>query len=328
MTSFTKQKPSSSTMAPKVDNSTSKKIKTNKSTTPKPAVTAVTSQITTSINSNKFSTQKPALSSSATPRVKQENSSDSDGTTTQKPASSTSKVDYSTTTTKFVEVISQKMPSSSSSSSTTPASSPASSSTSSTTSSPATAAISTSTERPDDDLSKVNYSTDDDDNDEDSEEDEKTESGDKNETQTNHSKENEINKEETVIVMEIKVPNAWKPSFSKKSSSDYRKFMTKLEDQLEKELKEGGQNLKHVEVTELNGVGESSVLASIRVEISNLTISPASNDKQKISLKDALNSTIRDGKVGNLNVDPSYLVFRLPGRLICLIFFFLSFSFV
>ncbi|XP_074597944.1 uncharacterized protein LOC141852736 isoform X2 [Brevipalpus obovatus] len=124
--------------------------------------------------------------------------------------------------------------------------------------------------------------------------------------------ENEVPSDESMVIMEIRMPNAWKSSLSKKSSPEYRKLMTKLEDQLEKELQDTGHPPKQVEVTNLSGVGENGVLATIRVEINNSTGTRARVDKPVMNLKAALNATIRDGKVGNLAVDPSYLIFKEP----------------
>ncbi|XP_015781892.1 uncharacterized protein LOC107359829 isoform X2 [Tetranychus urticae] len=121
-----------------------------------------------------------------------------------------------------------------------------------------------------------------------------------------------VSADETMVVLEIKMPNAWKSSLGQRNSPDYRKLMTKLEDQLEKELQDNGRIPKQIEVTDISGVGENGVLATVKVEVANITESRARYDKPVISIREALNETIRDGKVGNLVVDPSYLIFKSP----------------
>ena len=157
--------------------------------------------------------------------------------------------------------------------------------------------------------------------------------------------------QETKYVVELKLPKAWKSSFVRRQSDDYIRFKEKIESQLKKELSDQFTSLD-VKVMDLHSAGlesaDSNEIATIaKLKLSVRTISNDSIDHSKIKIQEstddswsppssrstttasssssgsaatpvrlteALNLAIRDGHVGDVAVDSTYLIIRSLGK--------------
>jgi hypothetical protein len=117
--------------------------------------------------------------------------------------------------------------------------------------------------------------------------------------------------------VELKFPNAWKPSLAERDSDDYKAMIMNIKDQMQAELTKNFPTFKSLQVIELTGVHEesNSVIASMELVIDNKSedkksISDDNNENSQIPnlLSTTLYSVISDELLGDLQVDPKYLM--------------------
>jgi hypothetical protein len=130
--------------------------------------------------------------------------------------------------------------------------------------------------------------------------------------------------------VELKFPNAWKPSLAERDSDDYKAMIMNIKDQMQAELTKNFPTFKSLQVIELTGVHEesNSVIASMELVIDNMnedkkSVSDDNNENSQIPtlLSTTLYSVISDELLGDLQVDPKYLMIaRKEGMKVVLAF--------
>jgi len=130
------------------------------------------------------------------------------------------------------------------------------------------------------------------------------------------SKKNDGKGDDNSVEVEFKLSNIWKPSLNEKDSVDYKKLMNNVQKQFETELKRRHQTDNKIEMKNLTKIDNNGALATVKLDIINSTKlkSKASRNIALSQVKKAIKEAINNGQVGNLKVDPSYLIFKSPGK--------------
>ena len=108
--------------------------------------------------------------------------------------------------------------------------------------------------------------------------------------------------------IEMKFPGIWKQSLKHKNSNEYKSMITNIKNQMQTELNKNYPTFSKISVNELTSVEteSNSVIANI-----DLAVKPMDDQTQEVEaslLSSALNAIISDQQLGELKVDPKYLV--------------------
>lgn len=101
--------------------------------------------------------------------------------------------------------------------------------------------------------------------------------------------------------VEIKLPQAWKPTMGQRQSEDYVKLMENVKKYMNEELIKN-LLLKNVDVLELTGVQEEANSVIARMELL------VDETNQTETLDSVLKELIKNEQLGSLQVDPKYLM--------------------
>lgn len=131
----------------------------------------------------------------------------------------------------------------------------------------------------------------------------------------NLPKDNEMNN--NLYKIELKFPGIWKPTFGQRNSPDYKTMITNIKNQMHSELSKSYPNFKSLRVIELTGVEEesNSIIANIELMVEEMSDSKQTSKEDETEkleipslLSTALYSIISDELLGDLRVDPKYLM--------------------
>lgn len=118
---------------------------------------------------------------------------------------------------------------------------------------------------------------------------------------------------DSLYKIEIKFPGIWRKSFGQKNSNELKNIMTNIRQQMQTELNKSYPSFSKISLNELKSVETeaNSAIASI-----DLTVKPNPEQNQESEaslLSSALNAIISDQLLGDLRVDPKYLIIARKG---------------